>query len=395
MRATRQIILICGLIAGTLFLGVPTASATPPANGELPTVSGMEANGDVYVGSTLYAKAGRWSGVPAPTYTYRWQYQTSNGTWPDIAGATDPTYTVQPSDLGYPLRVNVTATNSDGSPEQVSTATVPVTNAPDTPVTPPDPPPDALGSPLNSRVVSSDGLLVTRDLYDRRSFGASSRLAASVVTTTSDGEANPLAFNADYAHGDPGAFQHFLPQVTATGRFLDQDFDSALMLEGRDPPALGERPALHGAPLGQLRRVDHGRRCLPQRGRRQDLQAGLGDEPRPDHRRGPGRWWCGAHRQDAPAPDNAGPRSYWTAVAVPAVGTGVIALVNRESGRCLISIPAPTRPWSPPSVRRAASSQPAVDVERREPDPSASDLGEPGQRARPQGQRQRRLATPP
>jgi hypothetical protein len=50
-------------------------NASPPANGERPTLSGMEANGDVYVGSTLYATAGRWSGVPAPTYSYLWRYE--------------------------------------------------------------------------------------------------------------------------------------------------------------------------------------------------------------------------------------------------------------------------------------------------------------------------------
>ena len=168
-RMASRLPAILSLLVGTLFVGLPAAGATPPANGEPPTLSGMEANGDVYVGSTLYAHAGRWSGAPVPTYSYRWQYQTSNGNWPDIAGATAPTYTVQPSDLGYPLRVNVTATNSDGNAEQVSTATIPVTNAPDTPPTPPDPPPDVLGSPLNSRVVSSDGLLVTRAVTDYRS----------------------------------------------------------------------------------------------------------------------------------------------------------------------------------------------------------------------------------
>ncbi len=338
----RSVLVICSLLAGTLLVGVQAAGATPPANGEPPTLSGMEANGDVYVGSTLYATAGRWSGVPAPTYTYRWQYQTSTGTWPDIAGASDPTYEVQPSDLGYPLRVNVTATNSDGNgehnAEQISTATIPVTNAPDTPVTPPDPPPDALGSPLNSRVVSSDGLLVTRATSAPRTFGASSLQAASVVTTTSDGAANPIAFNPDYSHGDPGAFQHFLPQVTATGRFLDQDFDSALMLESRDPPLWANDPPFMVLRSASSDALTTDASASP------NVEAGktyrLGSATNLDQVIAEGLGGGGVALTDkgAPAP-NAGPRSYWTAVAVPAAGTGVVALVNRESGRCLSTAP--------------------------------------------------------
>jgi Big-like domain-containing protein/hemolysin type calcium-binding protein/ricin-type beta-trefoil lectin protein len=331
----RHAILISSLIAGTLFLGVPSAGATPPANGDSPTLSGMQTSGAVYVGSTLYAKAGRWSGVPAPTYTYRWQYQTANGNWPDIAGATDPSYTVQPGDFGYPLRVNVTATNSDGSAEQVSVATIPVTNAPDTPVTPPDPPPDALGSPLNSRVVSSDGLLITRSVSDYSSFPTTGRQGASVVTTTSGGEANPVAFNSDYSHGDGFAFQHFLPQVTATGRFLNQDFDSVLMLEDRDPPQWGTDPellVLRSASSDSLT-TDAAASSNVVGGKTYRL--GSPTNVNQVVAEGLGGGAVALSDKTAPLPDNAGARSYWTAVALPAAGTGVIALVNRESGRCL------------------------------------------------------------
>ena len=68
--------------------------------------------------STLYATAGRWSGVPAPTYSYRWQYQASDGGWPDIAGATGPTYEIQPADLGTVIRVNVTAETVMAAPSR-------------------------------------------------------------------------------------------------------------------------------------------------------------------------------------------------------------------------------------------------------------------------------------
>ena len=131
--AVVRLFLAGAVLAVATFIAPGLASATPPANSERPTLSG-----DPYVGSTLYATAGRWSGVPAPTYSYRWQYQASDGGWPDIAGATGPTYEIQPADLGTVIRVNVTATNSDGSAEQISEATAQIKNLPVTPPGPPD-----------------------------------------------------------------------------------------------------------------------------------------------------------------------------------------------------------------------------------------------------------------
>jgi hypothetical protein len=234
--AVLRLFLAGAVLAVATFIAPGLASATPPANGERPALTG-----DAVVGSTLYATAGRWSGVPAPTYKYRWQYQASDDTWPDIAGATDPTYEIRPEDLGTVIRVNVTATNSDGSAEQISVATAQVKNPPVTPVNPPPPPPDALGTPANSRVVSADGLHLGVDLLQPSGHHAR---GFQTLATNSDGAVPDwLAPVKTYDTGS-SSWPHLWPRVSAAGRFGQQDFDTVLTLRagydysGRAPAGL-------------------------------------------------------------------------------------------------------------------------------------------------------------
>jgi len=80
------------------------------------------------VGATLTATVGVWTSVPAvSSYTQQWQRSTDGGTsnFIDIAGATALTYVVTASDVGFPLRIRVTATNANGSSApQPSSATL-------------------------------------------------------------------------------------------------------------------------------------------------------------------------------------------------------------------------------------------------------------------------------
>ena len=80
------------------------------------------------VGATLTATVGTWTAVPAVTsYTQQWQRSTDGGTstFIDIAGATALTYVVTASDVGFPLRIRVSATNANGTGgPQASTATL-------------------------------------------------------------------------------------------------------------------------------------------------------------------------------------------------------------------------------------------------------------------------------
>ena len=101
-------------------------------------------------------------------------------------------------------------------------------------------------------------------------------------------------------------------------------------------------------------------------------------------------------RQRSPTAPNAGPRSSWTAVALPGAGTGVVALVNRESGRCLGTDPgSDTSVVASECAWGAASRHPAVDGRAPRARSHRRDARQPGQRARPQGQRHRHLTTAP
>jgi hypothetical protein len=78
----------------------------------------------VKVGKTLSATTGAWTGNPT-SYAYAWQRcNDPMTTCTTVIGATGSTYKVGPTDRGYRLRVQVTATNAGGSASAVSAPTV-------------------------------------------------------------------------------------------------------------------------------------------------------------------------------------------------------------------------------------------------------------------------------
>jgi len=88
---------------------VPTGSA--PKNTAPPPISGNPQED-----STLTVSAGSWSGTPAPSFKYQWQRCIgTGGGCGDIAGATATTYKLTSTDVGHTIRVNVTASNSNGA----------------------------------------------------------------------------------------------------------------------------------------------------------------------------------------------------------------------------------------------------------------------------------------
>jgi hypothetical protein len=94
------------------------ARKTAPSNTSPPTISGTAKEGE-----TLTASSGSWSGTNPITFTYRWQRCNSGGGSCSNISATSQTYKLVHADAGNTMRVSVTATNSDGSANAVSSAT--------------------------------------------------------------------------------------------------------------------------------------------------------------------------------------------------------------------------------------------------------------------------------
>jgi hypothetical protein len=87
---------------------------SPPINTAKPVLSGKGVRG-----ATLHVTTGAWTQYPSPiagpiSYSYQWIRCAPGCDFP-IAGATKPSYTVQPADWGRGLAVKVTATDNLGS----------------------------------------------------------------------------------------------------------------------------------------------------------------------------------------------------------------------------------------------------------------------------------------
>lgn len=97
-----------------------TATVTgPPLDVSAPTISGTATQG-----STLTTTAGRWTGYPAPSFTYKWMRCNSSGELCSaISGATATSYTLAAADVGATLRTYVYGTNSVGTALGRSAAT--------------------------------------------------------------------------------------------------------------------------------------------------------------------------------------------------------------------------------------------------------------------------------
>jgi hypothetical protein len=85
--------------------------------------------GDAVVGEQLSADEGNWTG--SPTFTHQWQRCTAVGaSCISIPAATTDRYTVASTDLGFTLRVRVTAHTSQGTASANSDVTAVVTLPP-------------------------------------------------------------------------------------------------------------------------------------------------------------------------------------------------------------------------------------------------------------------------
>jgi hypothetical protein len=104
--------------AATAAVASATASGAPK-NTDRPIISGTPT-----VGQTLKTDQGSWTGSPT-SYAYQWQHCDADNivVCTDVAAQTSTTYVLHTVDLGYRMRVKVTAKNAKGSATVVSATT--------------------------------------------------------------------------------------------------------------------------------------------------------------------------------------------------------------------------------------------------------------------------------
>jgi predicted actin-binding protein len=120
------LVVLTGVVAITALLAQSGSARTQavPSNTLEPAITGSPA-----VGQTLTASDGTWTGSPT-SFTYQWLRCPASGGAADgsdcavIGGATTNSYVVATGDVGFTLRIRVTAINSDGQAATASNATV-------------------------------------------------------------------------------------------------------------------------------------------------------------------------------------------------------------------------------------------------------------------------------
>jgi hypothetical protein len=111
--------------------GGALAAATAPKNTSEPAIGGRAEEG-----RSLSATRGNWSGTTPLQFAYRWVRCGGDGGLPDgsncvfISGATSSRYVLVRADVGFRIRVRVTATNSAGSATAASNPTTTVVGPP-------------------------------------------------------------------------------------------------------------------------------------------------------------------------------------------------------------------------------------------------------------------------
>ena len=107
------------------------AQTVAPTNTAEPRISGRPAQG-----STLTASRGSWTGTAPIAYAYQWVRCSVDGGRPDggdcaiVSGATGRDHRLTSADVGFRMRVRVTASNTDGSRTAASNPTAVVVGPP-------------------------------------------------------------------------------------------------------------------------------------------------------------------------------------------------------------------------------------------------------------------------
>ena len=142
MRKRDLLAAAVGAVAGALAVTGSAAAATRPA------LLSVSIQGSAVVGQTLGATF-EAAGDPVTKIEYQWRRCKADkpDDCSDIKDAKAATYTVNPSDLGFRLRVRVKVSNSAGDDEDQSFPTALVSTAPQPSPTPAAPPPTPAAPP--------------------------------------------------------------------------------------------------------------------------------------------------------------------------------------------------------------------------------------------------------
>ena len=128
--ASAAVAVLAGALAILFASQTSAAPLTAPVNTGEPSITGTPMAGEI-----LRATTGTWTGTGTLTYAFRWLRCDASGSRADgsdctpISQATRRTYEVRRADVGFRLRVRVTASNADGSSSAASNATAIVASA--------------------------------------------------------------------------------------------------------------------------------------------------------------------------------------------------------------------------------------------------------------------------
>jgi hypothetical protein len=136
VRTAGATLLPAALLLAVIGLVLPasggaSAQATAPKSEAEPAISGAAEEG-----RNLSASQGSWSGSTPLSFAYHWVRCGADGGLPDggncvfISGANKVNYRLVRADVGFRMRVRVTATNSAGSATAASNPTQPVVGPP-------------------------------------------------------------------------------------------------------------------------------------------------------------------------------------------------------------------------------------------------------------------------
>ena len=155
LRVALPLLGASGLAAALLPSARSASLQSPPVNTGEPRILGA-----AVVGRTLTATNGNWSGTTPMTFAYGWRRCPRDGGAPNasncgvIPDANRSSYRVRDADVGFRLRVRVTARNEDGSATATSNPTAIVVAAAARPQN--TAPPTIAGTPVAGQTLTAN-----------------------------------------------------------------------------------------------------------------------------------------------------------------------------------------------------------------------------------------------